>query len=143
MIGNDPVNPVSQVFPEEQRNAQVARDQEYFTESDDEPITLTQQMMEAWSPPEPGFNQRENSESVIEDDIAKLDESFEEQSPPRNPFIDDEAAETADEKEPTHQDDEESDPSDCVVVAQLTEDEANAIDYLNFDNLFSRAKNDG
>ena len=35
---------------------------------------------------------------------------------------------------------QESDPSDCVVVAQLTEDEANATDYLDFDNLFSRAK---
>ena len=139
LIGNDPVNTVTQIFPEEQQNAQVVRDQEYFTESDDEPITLTQQMMEAWSPPDPGFNQREYSESEMEDDIANLDESFEEQSPPRNPFIDDEAAETTDE-EPTHQDDEESDPSDCVVVAQLTEDEANAIDYLDFDNLFSRAK---
>ena len=63
LIGNDPVNTVSRVFPEEQWNAQVARDQEYFKGSDDEPITLTQQMMEAWSPPDAGFNQREYSES--------------------------------------------------------------------------------
>ena len=35
LICNDPVNTVSQVFPEEQQNAQVAREpQEYFTESD-------------------------------------------------------------------------------------------------------------
>ena len=47
-------------------------------------------MMEAWSPPDPGFNRSEYSESELEDDIANLDESFEEQSPPRNPFIDDE-----------------------------------------------------
>ena len=51
MIGNDRVITVSQMFPEEQQNAQVAREpQEYFTENDDEPFTLTQQMMEAWSP---------------------------------------------------------------------------------------------
>ena len=62
LIGNDTVNTLSQVFPEDQQNAQVAREpQEYFTETDDEPITLTQQMMEVWSPP--GFNQREYSES--------------------------------------------------------------------------------
>ena len=141
LIGNDPVNTMSQVFPEEQQNAQVVRElEEIFTLSDDEPITLTQQMMEAWSPPGPGFNQMEYSESEMEDDIANLDESFEEQSPPRNPFIDDEAAETTDAEEPTHEGDEESDPNCCVVVAQLTEDEANAIDYLDFDNLFSRAK---
>ena len=37
LIVNDPVNTV---FPEEQQNAQVAREsQEYFTESGDEPIT--------------------------------------------------------------------------------------------------------
>ena len=137
LIGNDPVNAVTQIFPEEQQNAQVVRNQEYFTESDDDPITLTQQMMEAWSPPDPGFNQREYSESEMEDDIANLDETFEEQRPQHNPFIDDEAAETTDEEEPTNQDDEVSDPSDCVVVAQLTEDEANAIDYLEVDNFFS------
>ena len=47
--GNDPVNTVRQVFREEQPHALVAR--ERFTLSDDESITLTQQMMEAWSPP--------------------------------------------------------------------------------------------
>ena len=61
--GYDPVNTV---FPEEHHYAQVAREpRKYFTESDDEPITLTQQIMEAWSPPAPGFNQREYSESEI------------------------------------------------------------------------------
>ena len=81
-----------------------------------------------------------NVVTEMKDDFANLDESFEEQSPPRNPFIDDEAAETTDAEEPIHEDDEESDPNDCVVVAQLTEDEAKAIEYLDFDNLFSRAK---
>ena len=75
--------------------------------------------MEEWSPPDPRFNQRENSESEIEEDIANLDESCEEAKPPRNPFIDDEAEETDAEEEPP-QNDEESDPNDCVVVAQLT-----------------------
>ena len=56
MIGNDPATQCLRCF----QNAQVATEtQEYFTESDDEPITLTQQMMEAWSPLYPGFNQRE------------------------------------------------------------------------------------
>ena len=84
-------------------------------------------MMAAWSPPDPGFNEREYSKSEMEDDIANLDESFEEQGPPRNPF-NDETAETTDAEEPTHGDDEDSDPDDCVVVAQLTEDEANVIE---------------
>ena len=118
---------MTQIFPEEQQYAQVVREpKEIFTLSDDEPRTLTQQMMETWSPPDRGFNQRKYSESEMEDDIANLDESFEEQSPPRNPFIDDEAAETSDAEEPIYEDDEESDPNDCVVVVQLTEDEANA-----------------
>ena len=137
LIGNDPVNTVTQIFPEEQQNAQVVREpEEIFTQGDDEPITLTQELREAWSPPDLGFNQREYSDSELAD-VVNLDESFVEQSPPRNPFIDDEAAETTDAEEPTHEDDEESDPNDCVVVAQLTEDEANAIEHLDFDNMFS------
>ena len=95
--------------------------------------------MEACSPPDPGFNQKEYCESEIEEDIANLDESCEDASPPRNPFIDDEAEEADAEEEPP-QGDEESDPNNCVVVAQLTEDEANATEYSDFDNLFSRAK---
>ena len=78
--------------------------------------------MEAWSPPEPGFNQREYSESDIAKDFANLIESCEQARPPRNPFIDDEAEEIDAEEEPP-QDDEESDPNDCLVVAQLTKDE--------------------
>ena len=51
-----------------------------------------------------------------------------------------------------HEDDEQSDPNDCVVVAQLTEDEANVIEDLErpifdswssddeFANLIERAK---
>ena len=94
LIGNDPVNTVTQIFPEEQQSAQVVREpEEIFTQGDDEPITLTQELMEAWSPPDLGFNQREYSDSELEDFVS-LDESFVEQSPPRNLFIDDEAVET-------------------------------------------------
>ena len=60
-----------------------------------------------------------------------MDESCEKASPPHNPFIDDEAEETDSEEEP-QQDDEESDPNSCVVVAQLTEDEANAVEDLEY-----------
>ena len=101
MIGNDPVNTVSQVFSEEPQNAHVAREpQEYFTENDDESATLTQQIMESWSPPDPAINQREYSEYEIEEDAANMDESCEEASLPRNPFIDDEEEETDAEEEP-------------------------------------------
>ena len=139
LIGNDPVNTVTQIFPEEQQNAQVVREPEgIFTQCDDEPITLTQEMMEAWSPPDLGFNQREYSDSELED-VVNLDESFVEQSLPRNPFIDDEAAEASDtEGEPVEEDEQESDPNDCMIVETLTEDEINAIeDQIDFDNWFS------
>ena len=56
-----------------------------------------------------------------------------------HPFIDDEAEEADAEEEPP-QDDGESDPNNCVVVAHLTEDGANSIEYSDFDNLSSRAK---
>ena len=90
-------------------------------------------MMDAWSPPYLGFNQREL------EDVVNLDESFVEQSLPRNPFIDDEAAETSDtESEPVQEDEQESDPNDCMIVETLTEDEVNAIeDQIDFDNWFS------
>ena len=130
---------MSQVFLEEQQNAQVIREpEEIFTLSDDEPITLTQAMMEAWSPPDLGFNQREYSDSELED-VVNLDASFKEQSPPRNPFIDDEAAEALDtEGEPVQEEEQESDPNDCMIVETLTEDEANAIEgQRDFDNWFS------
>ena len=69
-----------------------------------------------------------------------MDESIEERSPPRNPFIDDEAAEISDAGETAHED-EESEPNNCVIVETLTEDEANAIEDLeylvDFDNWFS------
>ena len=44
--------------------------------------------MEAWSPPDQGMHQREYSESELEDQFSNMDESVEERSPPRNPFID-------------------------------------------------------
>ena len=109
--------------------------------SEDEPISLTQQLMEAWSPPDPGMHQREYSDSELEDQFSNMDECVEERSPPRNPFIDDEAVEASDTSDTAHEDDEESDPNDCVIVETLTEDEANAIEDLeyliDFDNWFS------
>ena len=51
-----------------------------------------------------------------------MDESVEKRSPPRNPFIDDEAVETSDTGETAHEDDEESDPNDYVIAETLTED---------------------
>ena len=97
--------------------------------------------MEAWSPPDPGMHQREYSDFELEDQFSNMDESVEERSPPRNPFIDDEAVGASDTGETAHEDDEESDPNDCVIVETLTEDEANAIEDLeyliDFDNWFS------
>ena len=79
----------------------VSEPEEFFIVSDDEPITVNQQMMAAWSPLDAGVNQMKDSESEMEDDNANLDESFEEQSPPRTPFTDDGAAETTDAEDPT------------------------------------------
>ena len=52
--------------------------------SEDEPISLTQQLMEAWSPPDPDMHQREYGDSELEDQFSNMDESVEERSPPRN-----------------------------------------------------------
>ena len=60
-----------------------------------------------------------------------MDETREEQSPPRNPFIDDEATEVSDGQLEGEEEDE-SDPNDCVIVETLTEDEANAIEDLEY-----------
>ena len=48
--------------------------------SNDEPFSLTQQMMEAWSPPDPGMHQREYSDSELEDHFSNMEESVEEPS---------------------------------------------------------------
>ena len=70
-----------------------------------------------------------------------MDETREEQSPSRNPFIDDEATEVSDADGQLEGEEDESDPNDCVIVETLTEDEANAIEDLeyliDFDNWFS------
>ena len=67
--------------------------------------------------------------------------NLEERSLPRNPFIDDEAAEISDTGETAHEDDEESVHNDCVIVETLTEGEASVIEDLeyliDFDNWFS------
>ena len=56
-----------------------------------------------------------------------------EQSPPRNPFIDDEATEVSDaDSQLEGEEEDESDPNDCVIVETLTEDEVNAIDDLEY-----------
>ena len=144
--GNDPQSTITQVFPEEAPMPPNAPLPTQFRgrsrSSDEEAMTLTQELMEEWSPPDPGFNQREYSDSELEEDESNLNDIPEEQSPPRNPFIDDEAEVAWDaEGETAQPEDEESDPDDCVVVAHLTEDESNAIEDLeyliDFDNWFS------
>ena len=141
--GNDPQVTITQIFPDEApmpANAPLSSSL-CVRVSEDEPISLTQQLMEAWSPPDPGMHQREYSDSELEDQFSNMDESVEERSPPRNPFIDDEAEEASDTGETAHEDDEESDPNDCVIVETLTEDEENAIEDLeyliDFNNWFS------
>ena len=62
--------------------------------------------MEAWSLPDQDMHQREYSCSELEDDFSNMDESIEERSPPRNPFIDDEAADVSDAGETGHEDGE-------------------------------------
>ena len=73
-----------------------------------------------------------------------MDETREEQSPPRNPFIDDEATEVSDaDGQLEGEEEDESDPNDRMIVETLTEteDEANAIEDLEYlidsDNWFN------
>ena len=138
--GNDPQVTISQIFPDEApmlANAPLSSPLRVRV-SDDGPVSLTQQLMEAWSPPDPGMHQREYSDSELEDQFSNMDESVEERSPPRNPFIDDEAVEASDTGETANEDDEESDPNDCVIVETLTEDAIEDLEYLiDFDNWFS------
>ena len=132
--GNDPQVTITQIFPDEApmpANAPLSSTLGVRV-SEDEPISLTQQLMEAWSPPDPGMHQREYSDSELEDQFSSTDESVEERSPPRITFIDDEAVEASDTGKTAHEDDEESDPNDCVIVETLTEDEENAIEDLEY-----------
>ena len=58
--GNDPQVTITQIFPGEApmpRNAPLSSSL-HVRVSDDEPLSLTQQLMEAWSPPDPGMHQR-------------------------------------------------------------------------------------
>ena len=90
--------------------------------SDEESMTLTQELMEEWLPTDARFNQREYSGSELEQEEANFNEIPDEQRPPRNPFIDDETEVALDaEFETDLADDEDSDPDDCVVVVHLTE----------------------
>ena len=99
---------------------------------EDSTISLTQEFMKAWSPPYPGMHQREYSDSEL-DGETNLDETRGEQSPPRNPFIDDEVTEVSDvDGQLEGEEEDESDPNDCVIVQTLTEDEANAIEDLEY-----------
>ena len=87
------------------------------------------------------MHQRGYSDSELEGE-TNLDETREQQSPPRNPIIDDEALEVSDaDGQLEGEEEDESDPNDCVIVETLTEDEANAIEDLkyliDFDNWFS------
>ena len=60
--GNDPQRTITQVFPEEAPlppNASLPTQFRVRTRSsDEEAMTLTQELMEEWSPPDPRFNQR-------------------------------------------------------------------------------------
>ena len=63
--GNDPQVTISQIFPDEApmtANAPLSSPLRVRV-SEDEPISITQQLMEAWSPPDPGMHQREYSDS--------------------------------------------------------------------------------
>ena len=51
--------------------------------------------MEAWSPPDSGMLQREYSDSELEEGETNLNEILDEQSPPRNPIVDDVATEVS------------------------------------------------
>ena len=56
--GNDPQVTISQIFPDEApmlANAPLSSPLRVRV-SDDEPVSLTQQLMEAWSPPDPGMH---------------------------------------------------------------------------------------
>ena len=134
MIGNDPVNTTSQIFQYEPQNAQVRPitpvTSVEFNQTSNEPMSLTQQLMEEWSPPDPGLYQRSYSDSELEE-VVDLDASFQEQSPERNPFVIDEADEEPEDGQ-TGEDDELSSENDCVIVEQ-----SNAIEELDFDNCLS------
>ena len=75
--GNDPQVTISQIFPDEapmEVNAPLSSSLRVRV-SDDEPIALTQHLLETWSPPDPGMHQREYSDSELEDHFSNMDES--------------------------------------------------------------------
>ena len=124
--GINPQNTISRVFPDEAPMTVNARIPSQLRLIEDESVSLTQEMMEAWSPPDPGMHQRKYNDSELEGE-TNFDETRDEQSPPRNLFIDDEATEVSDDQLEGEEEDE-SDTNDCVIVETLTEDEANAIE---------------
>ena len=106
----------------------------------------THDQMLDWSPPDPGLHQRSYSEEELNDYLADLDQSDDEQSlASRNPFIDDEAEDVDlesfilscdnDERRGSP-DTQSSHSSDIQVIAQYTEDERNLLSdierYVDF-----------
>ena len=83
------------------------------------------------SPPDPGFYQRRYTEEELNENVVDFDQTFEEPSPTRNPFIDDEAQDDnscqGEEVEITIENgaDESDHSSDIQVVAEYTEDDLN------------------
>ena len=94
LSGNDHQSTITQAFAEEAPMTPSAPLPTQFAmrsrSSDEKSMTLTQELMEEWSPTDALFNQREYSGSELEQDEANFTEIPDEQRPPRNPFIDDE-----------------------------------------------------
>ena len=84
------------------------------------------------SPPDPGFHQRQYTEEELNQDLVDFDDTTEEPSQPRNPFIDDEAEDEVQE-EMEEETIESGCSSDIQVIAEYTEDERNLMsDIENF-----------
>ena len=104
-------------------------------------------MIEAWSPSDPSLQQRSHSDYQLEHGEENLDEFHGEESPPLNPFIENEATGVSDaNSQPEGEEEDESHANDCVIVETLTNDRTNAkdrainkffLEYLiDFDTLF-------
>ena len=82
-----PPSTITQVFPDEAPMSLNAPLPTHFRlrsrPSDEEPMTPTREFMKELLPLDPGFNQRQYSDSELEEGEANLDELPVEQSPPQ------------------------------------------------------------
>ena len=112
-----------------QLNARTEMQHHHSLVLDDQPQDVVErlfEMMETWSPPDSGFEEKNYSDSELEENIANSDDAREDLAPLRNPSIADETQESNDEAQLAKSDsnsDGESNDSDSQVVAQNTEDE--------------------